>query len=331
MAVQSPLAPYVHPITVGGLTLSNNIFLAPLAGVTDLAFRILCKEQGAGLVVSEMISAKGVHYGGSGSIELARSDVREAPLSVQIFGSEPDLMAEAAARFQDEGAGMIDINMGCPMRKITGNGEGSALMRSPALIEQIVARVKDAVSIPVTVKLRRGFTADKETAVECALAAQAGGASWVTVHGRFRDEYYTGKSDLACIRRVKEALQIPVIGNGDIVDTQTALRAFRETGCDGIMIGRGALGNPWIFRELRGHQGTPTLAEKKEMILRHLALVMEFKGETLGVPEMRKHVAWYLKGLHGSARVRDAVCRSNKQAEIQKILDGYFTEIEVSV
>lgn len=331
MAVNFPLTPYVHPITVGNLTLPNNVFLAPLAGVTDLAFRILCKEQGAGLVVSEMISAKGVHYGGNGSIELARSDAREAPLGVQIFGSEPDLMAEAAVRFQKEGAAMIDINMGCPMRKITGNGEGSALMLKPSLIEQIVVRVKTAVTIPVTVKLRRGFTIGNETAVECALAAQAGGADWVTIHGRFRDEYYTGISELACIRRVKEAVQIPVIGNGDVVDSQTALRMFQETGCDGIMIGRGALGNPWIFREMLTGGSAPTLEEKKAMILRHLSLVMDFKGEVLGVPEMRKHVAWYLKGLRGSAKVRDAVCRSNKQAEIEGILEDYFKEIEVTV
>lgn len=331
MAVNSPLTPYVHPITVGNLTLPNNVFLAPLAGVTDLAFRILCKEQGAGLVVSEMISAKGVHYGGNGSIELARSDSREAPLCVQIFGSEPDLMAEAAVRFQKEGAAMIDINMGCPMRKITGNGEGSALMLKPSLIEQIVARAKAAVTIPVTVKLRRGFNLGHETAVECALAAQAGGADWVTIHGRFRDEYYTGISELACIRRVKEAIQIPVIGNGDVVDSQTALRMFQETGCDGIMIGRGALGNPWIFREILTGGNAPTLEEKKAMILRHLSLVIDFKGEVLGVPEMRKHVGWYLKGLRGSAKVRDAVCRSNKQAEIEGILEDYFTEIEVTV
>lgn len=325
----NPLQAYVRPITIGNLTLPNNVFLAPLAGVTDLAFRILCKEQGAGLVVSEMISAKGVHYGGNGSIELARSDHRETPLSVQIFGSEPDLMAEAAKRFQDEGAPMIDINMGCPMRKITGNGEGSALMQTPKLIEEIVRNIKSHVQIPVTVKLRRGFMSGSDTAVECALAAEAGGADWVTVHGRFRDEYYTGVSNLDCIKRVKDALHIPVIGNGDIVDTQTALRMFQETGCDGIMIGRGALGNPWIFRELLGQGDAPTLSEKKAMILRHLNLVMEFKGETLGVPEMRKHVAWYLKGLRGSAKVRDAVCRSGKQKEIEQIIEDYFKEIEV--
>ncbi|MBR5279451.1 MAG: tRNA dihydrouridine synthase DusB [Clostridia bacterium] len=317
-------------MTIGNLTLSNNMILAPLAGVTDLAFRILCKEQGAGLVVSEMISAKGVHYGGNGSIELARTDLREAPLCVQIFGSEPDLLAEAAKRFQDEGAPMIDINMGCPMRKITGNGEGSALLQQPKLIEKIVRTVKSNVDIPVTVKMRKGFVSGTETAVECALAAEAGGADWVTVHGRFRDEYYTGVSDLNCIRRVKEALRIPVIGNGDIVDTKTALRMFQETDCDGIMIGRGALGNPWIFRELSGFANAPTLAEKKAMILRHLDLVMTFKGETLGVPEMRKHVAWYLKGLRGAAKVRDAVCRSGKQQEIISILEEYFKEIEVS-
>ena len=330
MAV-STLATYIRPITVGNVTLENNIWLAPLAGVTDLAFRILCKEQGAGLVVSEMISAKGVHYGGNGSIELARSDSREAPLSVQIFGSEPELMAEAAKRFQNDGAAIIDINMGCPMRKITGNGEGSALMLRPELIESIVRAVRQAVTIPVTVKLRRGYHKDAETVTDCALAAQEGGAGAVAVHGRYREEYYTGNCDLGCIARVKDALRIPVIGNGDVVTPQDALRMFNETGCDGIMIGRGALGNPWIFREMLQGGDAPTLSEKEAMILRHLDLAISFKGAEIGVPEMRKHVAWYLKGLYGSGKVRDLVCRSNRKEEIEALITHYFREIEVRV
>lgn len=326
----SPLAPYIAPISIGNVKLANNIFLAPLAGVTDLAFRILCKEQGAGLVVSEMISAKGVHYGGNGSIELARSHEWEKPLSVQIFGSDPLLMAEAAHRFESEGAAMIDINMGCPMRKITGNGEGSALMEHPDLIEKIVREVKHAVQIPVTVKMRRGFQRGFESVKECALACQEGGVDAVTVHGRYRDEYYTGTADLLCIRRLKEALHIPVIGNGDITNVQQAVRMFQETGCDGIMIGRGALGNPWIFRELLGSDVKPTLKERKEMMLRHLELITSFKGETLGVPEMRKHIAWYLKGLHGSAKVRDQICRAGKKEDITHAIIDYFTKLEVS-
>ncbi len=320
------LASYIQPVSVGSVTLENNIFLAPLAGVTDLAFRILCKEQGAGLVFSEMISAKGVHYGGSGSLELAVSDIREQPLSVQIFGSEPDLMAEAAKRFEVGGAAMIDINMGCPMRKITGNGEGSALLQKPALIEAIVAAVKQAVTIPVTVKMRRGYHTGFETVKECSLAAQAGGADAVTVHGRYRDEYYTGTADLACIARVKDALRIPVIGNGDITDRQQAARMFQETGCDAIMIGRGSLGNPWIFRELRDNGPKPTLPEKKAMMLRHLDLITQFKGDEMGIPEMRKHIPWYLKGLYGAAKVRDTVCRSNNKAEIVQTIETFFDQ-----
>ena len=325
----SRLSSYIRPITIGDVQLENNVFLAPLAGVTDLAFRILCKEQGAGLVVSEMISAKGVHYGGNGSIELARSDAQESPLSVQIFGSEPDLMAEAALRFQQSGAALIDINMGCPMRKITGNGEGSALMQRPELIEAIVHAICKVVTIPVTVKLRRGFQKDVETVTECALAAQAGGAAAVAVHGRYREEYYTGNCDRTCIAKVKKALHIPVIGNGDIVTSQDALRMFQETGCDAIMIGRGALGNPWIFRELIRGGAAPSLSEKEAMILRHLDLAIAFKGAEIAVPEMRKHVAWYLKGLYGSGKIRDKVCRANKKEEIETFITQYFREIEV--
>lgn len=325
----SALSAYIHPITIGDVHLENNVFLAPLAGVTDLAFRILCKEQGAGLVVSEMISAKGVHYGGNGSIELAHSDVREAPLSVQIFGSEPDLMAEAALRFQQSGAAMIDVNMGCPMRKITSNGEGSALMQRPELIESIVRTIRQAIKIPVTVKLRRGFHKDVENVTECALAAQEGGASAVAVHGRYREAYYTGSCDRTCIAKVKNALHIPVIGNGDIVSPEDAIGMFQETGCDAIMIGRGALGNPWIFREMLQGGGPPTLSEKEEMILRHLDLAISFKGAEIGVPEMRKHIAWYLKGLYGSGKVRDLICRANAREEMERLITHYFREIEV--
>lgn len=319
-----PLSPYIAPIRIGTLELENNIFLAPLAGVTDLAFRILCKEQGAGLVVSEMISAKGVHYGGNGSLTLADSCEAEKPLSVQIFGSEPELMAEAAARFEAGGAGLIDINMGCPMRKITGNGEGSALLQNPTLVGKIVQAVRKAVQIPVTVKMRRGFHSGKETAKECALAAQENGADAVTVHGRYRDEYYTGTADLTCIRIVKEALRIPVIGNGDITNAAQAVRMFNETGCDAIMIGRGALGNPWIFRELLTGGEPPSMQELQETMMKHLSLVTQFKGDEIGIPEMRKHIAWYLKGLPGAAKVRDAVCRSTRKEEIVQLVATYF-------
>lgn len=320
------LRPYIRPVRIGRLETENNIFLAPLAGVADRAFRVICREQGAGFVCSEMISAKGVHYGSGASVELAVLDEREKPAAVQIFGSDPAIMAEAAERFEAMGAAVIDINMGCPVPKVVGNGEGAALMRDPELAGRIVSAVCRRVSVPVTVKMRRGFARDCENAPELARIAEAAGAAAVAVHGRYREEYYTGQSDRGVIRRVKEQVKIPVIASGDVRSAEDAYAVFRETGCDAIMIGRAALGNPWIFRSLT--TGAP--AEKDdgrflETVLRHLDLAVAFKGESVGVREMRRHLACYLKGRRGAAAMKDRIFKAESREEIVRILREAFS------
>ena len=314
-------------IRIGKLELENHIFLAPMAGVTDLPFRLLCKKQGAGFMYTEMISAKGVHYHSKNSFELAETTAEEQPAGVQIFGSEPEVMAEAAKIFTDRGAPLIDINMGCPMRKITGNGEGSALMQDPGLIEKIVSAVVNAIDVPVTVKLRRGFVTGAETAVECALAAQRGGASAVTVHGRYREEYYSGHSDWGVVRRVKEAVNIPVILSGDVVDRESASEALAVSGADALMIGRAAMGDPWISRIVAGAGGPPDNAERFDVIMEHLRLLREYKGDLCAATDFRKHAIWYLKGLRGSAAVRDRICKTEDPETISGIIRTYFEEL----
>ena len=332
-AIIKELHSYVHPITLRGkdssLTVHNNVWLAPLAGVTDLPFRIVCKEApySPGLVFSEMISAKGVHYKGNNSIALADSHPKEAPLSVQIFGSEPEIMAECAETFRSRGVVAIDINMGCPMQKVTSNGEGSALLKNPALIEKIVRAVTERCGLPVTVKMRKGYDSSNECCVEAALAAEAGGAAAVTVHGRFRDEYYSGICDKTAIKRVKEALKIPVIGNGDITSGETALEMFKETGCDGIMIGRGALGRPWIFRQLltpAENFYVPSAEDIINTINSHIEYAVLFKGEQHGITEMRKHLAWYTKGAKGAAAVRDRIFKARTLGEACELVNTIF-------
>ena len=315
-------------IRIGKLELENNIFLAPMAGVTDLPFRLLCKRQGAAFAYTEMISAKGVHYRSRNSFELAETIAEEQPVGVQLFGSEPEIMAEAAKIFADRGAPLIDINMGCPMRKVTGNGEGSALMRDPELIEKIVEAIVKAVDVPVTVKLRRGFDDGIETAPECAIAAERGGAAAVAVHGRFRGEYYTGHSDLSAVGRVKKAVSIPVILSGDVCSASDAKEALAVSGADAVMVGRAAMGNPWIFREISGLGGAPDNAERFSVIKEHLSLLREFKGEQTASSEFRKHAIWYLKGLRGSAAVRAQICRTEDADKVAEIIDAYFEELE---
>lgn len=329
---------YVHPITLQGketsLTVDNNVWLAPLAGVTDLPFRIMCKASpcspySPGLVFSEMISAKGVHYKGNNSIALADSDPKEAPLSVQIFGSEPEIMAECAQTFRDRGVKAIDINMGCPMQKVTSNGEGSALLKNPPLIEKIVSAVSEACGLPVTVKIRKGYEIGRELCVEAALAAESGGAAAVTVHGRFRDEYYSGVCDTEAIARVKAALKIPVIGNGDIISAESALKMFKTTGCDGIMIGRGALGRPWFFRQLltpAENPYSPTTEDIINTINSHIEYAVRFKGEQHGITEMRKHLAWYTKGVKGAAAMRDRIFKARTLDEACELVSGIFSD-----
>ncbi len=326
---------FVEKFKIGSRIFDNNILLAPMAGVTDRAFRILCKEQGAGITFSEMISAKGLHYDSKKSLDLGVLDPIEEPGAVQIFGSEPEYMAEAAEIFCERGVSMIDINMGCPMPKITSNGDGSALMNNPSLACKIVEAITSRVNIPVSVKMRRGYDSKKEEqAVELAKAVEAGGASMVTVHGRYRDQLYTGTSDRGIIRQVKEAVKIPVIGNGDIISPEDVKNIMVETGCDGVMIGRGTYGNPWIFSEIKNYftknerAEAVSHAELKNTMLRHLNLTVQFKGEYTGIREMRPHLSWYLKGLHGSAAMRNKICRAESVSELQYLIEEFFTLLE---
>lgn len=324
---------YKSPFYIGDVKLENNILLAPMAGITDMPFRVICKENGCGLVFSEMISAKGIHYGSKGSLALGFLSDFEKPAAVQIFGSDPQLMANAAVVFQNMGAAIIDINMGCPAPKVTNSGDGSALMKDPLLTGKIVRAVSDAVTIPVTVKIRRGWSDSLENAVEMALIAENNGASAVTVHGRFTSQFYTGSSDHNIIALVKRSLSIPVIGNGDIFCATDAVKLFENTGCDAIMIARGAQGNPWIFPQTLAllTEGVilphPPTAEIFATIKRHIEMVVAYKGENMGIREMRKHIAWYLKGMKNSAIVRDTVFKLSTVEQVLLILGEYFKKL----
>ncbi len=319
---------YKGPLKIGTVTLENNIILAPMAGVTDLPFRLLCKEQGAGLVCMEMVSAKAIYYKNKNTERLLTIDPREGPVSLQLFGSEPELMGEMAKRIEERPFDILDINMGCPVPKVVNNGEGSALMRDPVLAGKIVAAVAKAVKKPVTVKLRLGFDAGHINVLELAKIAEDAGAAAVAIHGRTREQYYSGKADWEMIARVKEALAVPVIGNGDIFRPEDAGRMLRETGCDGVMIARGARGNPWIFAQVRAYleesrnvePAAPSIQELREMILRHAVMQVACKGEYTGVREMRKHVAWYTAGIPHSARLRRKVNEICSLGELEELL-----------
>lgn len=313
-------------LKIGNVVLDNSYILGPMAGVTDLPFRLLCKEQGAGLICTEMVSAKGILYNNKNTESLLQIHPDETPVSLQLFGSDPKIVSEMAKRVEERPFAFLDINMGCPVPKVVKNGEGSALMREPKLVYELVRAVVKAIEKPVTVKIRKGFDDEHVNAVEIAKIIEEAGAAAVAVHGRTREQYYSGKADWDIIRQVKEAVSIPVIGNGDVTSGEKAIAMREQTGCDGVMIARGAQGNPWIFSELLAYEEMgiipprPSVDEIRSTMLRHAQLQIEYKGEFCGIREMRKHVAWYTKGMHGSARLREQINMVESYEELQKIL-----------
>ncbi|HJB28045.1 MAG TPA: tRNA dihydrouridine synthase DusB [Candidatus Blautia faecavium] len=312
---------------IGDVQIDNPFVLAPMAGVTDLPFRRLCKEQGAGLICMEMVSAKAISFHNKNTEALMEIDPVEHPISLQLFGSEPGLMGEVAKSIEERPFDILDINMGCPVPKVVNNGEGSALLKNPRLIADIVKSVSQAIKKPVTVKVRIGFEKEKVDIVDIAKRAEDAGAAAIAVHGRTREQYYSGKADWDAIRRVKEAVSIPVIGNGDVDSPKKAEDMLRETGCDGVMVGRAVRGNPWIFRELNHYFATgeilprPSAKEVREMILRHTRDQIAVKGEYTGIREMRKHVAWYTAGMRHSAALRRESNQIGSYEELEKLLE----------
>ncbi len=316
----------IKPLTIGSVTLPNNLILAPMAGVTDLPFRLLCKEQGAGLLCMEMVSAKAIMYKNKNTVDLLRIDERECPVSLQLFGSEPDIISKIAREIEERPFDILDINMGCPVPKIVNNGEGSALMKNPRLAGEIIEKTARAIKKPVTVKIRKGFDENHVNAVEMARIAEASGAAAVAVHGRTREQFYSGKADWDIIRQVKDAVKIPVIGNGDLLTAQDVIDMYEQTGCDGFMIGRGAQGNPWIFRQVLSYFETgqvlskPDFDEVTEMMMRHARMMIDFKGEYTGIREIRKHGAWYTAGYANSAKLRVMINEVETYEELEQRL-----------
>lgn len=315
-------------LKIGSVTLKNNIVLAPMAGVSDLPFRLLCARQGAGMVCTEMISAKAIFYGNRNTEELLRIHPEEGEVSLQLFGSDPEIVSEMAKRIEERPFAVLDLNMGCPVPKVVNNGEGSALMKNPVLAGKIIEKTARAIGKPVTVKIRKGFDSAHVNAVELAHIAQESGAAAVAVHGRTREEYYSGKADWDIIAQVKAAVSIPVLGNGDVTDAEAAKQMLAQTGCDGILIGRAAQGNPWIFREvtaaLEGKEipERPSKEEIYEMIVAHAMLSKEYKGEYIAVREMRKHMAWYTTGFPHSSRLRRKI---NEMETMEQLVEGMKT------
>lgn len=314
----------------GNVELDNNVFLAPMAGVTDLPYRLICRGMNCGMVYTEMVSAKGLYYHDQKTEELLRIEEAEKPVAIQIFGSDPEIMARAAYQLNDRENLILDINMGCPTPKITKNGDGSALMRNPKLAGEVIAAVVRESVKPVTVKIRKGWDEDNINAVEMAKVIEANGGEVVTIHGRTREQFYTGKADWDIIKAAKEAVSIPVIGNGDVFSIEDAIRLLDYTKCDGIMIGRGAQGNPWIFNRVDHYMKTgevltePTLKERIDMIIKHLNLVIEIKGEYIAIREMRKHISWYMKGFPKTAQLRNEINHMNSRGAMEELLLDYY-------
>lgn len=320
-----------NAMKIGNIEIKNNVFLAPMAGVTDLAYRILCKEMGAGLVVSEMVSSKGMYYNDPGTTTLLEVNPLERPIAIQIFGSDPDIMAYVVDKYLNhrEDIDIIDINMGCPAPKIVKNGDGSALMKDPKLAREVIKRVVKASSKPVTLKIRKGWDQDSINGIDIAKIAEEEKIAALTIHSRTRDMFYSGESDWEFIRKIKEAIEIPVIGNGDIFQPEDGIKMFEYTNCDAIAIGRGAQGNPWIFRRINnlmnGKEAPPPSKEEiVHMCIRHLNLICSIKGERVGVREMRKHTAWYLKGLRNSNEIKNLIYTIDNKEEMEKILLEYI-------
>lgn len=315
------------PFFIGNVKIPGRLVLGPMAGVTDMVFRSICKEMGCALLYTEMVSAKGIYYDSKNTHELLKVNETEHPIALQLFGSEPELMGDMAKKLQDEPFDIVDVNMGCPVPKIVGNGEGSYLMNSPELVKRIVDELVKKAGKPVTVKIRKGF--ENENAAEIAIAAEKAGASAVAVHGRLRSEYYSGHSDWGCIKRVKEAVKIPVIGSGDVTGPEECVRMFETTGCDAVMIARAARGNPWIFKSCKQYMETgkipkkPSAEEVKQTVLRHAEEMVRSKGEFIAMQEIRKHVAWYFQGFPNSAKLRGSVSGIHTVDELCELLDRY--------
>lgn len=323
---------YIHKLKIGNVELENNIILAPMAGITDLPFRILCKENGAGLVCTEMVSAKALYYGDEKTKKLLDTTGEKRPVAVQIFGSNIEAMAKATEYVNDI-ADIIDINLGCPAPKVVKNGDGSKLLLNPELIGEIVSEVVKKAKHPVSVKIRKGWDSEHIVAEEVAKIVEKAGASMITIHGRTREEFYSGKADLEIIKKVKKSVNIPVIGNGDINTPESAEEMFSKTGVDGIMIGRASLGNPWIFKEIIEYLETGkkidkiSLQEKLNIILRHIEMEVKLKGEIVAVKEMRKHIIWYIKGMENNAKIKEKISTIKTKKELQDCITEYFNTI----